>query len=377
MNERRGAIDWGAHLARMVEGLERRVDSAIGGIGWRTGRSNPIAAFVYRGFGTAERARVMGRVLEVDHTTPSGAGDPRWRNVFAALGRFESDEVPGARVAIRYGDVVQEVVTDPDGYFTTWIDGSAPDEAGTGWRKVRANLVEPAGLPGDSRILVPSAAARIGIISDLDDTVIRTGVRRLVRMLASTFLENARTRLPFPGVAAFYQALHAGTTGSASAPIFYVSSSPWNMHDFLLEFLEIRGIPVGPLLLRDWSMSHETFLPRGHHSHKTEAIELIFSTYPELPFILIGDSGQQDPEIYREMARRHPGRVPAIYIRDVTANPIRAAQVRELAADVAALGSKMVLVDDTLGAARHAAEHGWIAPERVAAVEEEIRVSAQ
>ncbi len=377
MEERRGVIDWGAHLARMVEGLERRVDSAIGGIGWRSGRPNPIAAFVYRGFGTPERARVMGRVLEVDHTAPSGAGDPRWRNVFAALGRFESDEVPGARVAIRYGDAVQEVVTDPDGYFTTWIDGSAPDEAGAGWRKVRADLVDPPGLPGESRILVPSASARIGIISDLDDTVIRTGVRRLVRMLASTFLENARTRLPFPGVAAFYQALHAGTTGSAQAPIFYVSSSPWNMHDFLLEFLEIRGIPVGPLLLRDWTMSHETFRPRGHHSHKTEAIELLFSTYPDLPFILIGDSGQHDPEIYREMARRHPGRVPAIYIRDVTANPIRAAQVRELAAEVAALGSKMVLVDDTLGAARHAAEHGWIAPERVAAVQEEIRVAAQ
>ena len=101
MEERRGVIDWGAHLARMVEGLERRVDSAIGGIGWRSGRPNPIAAFVYRGFGTPERARVMGRVLEVDHTAPSGAGDPRWRNVFAALGRFESDEVPGARVAIR------------------------------------------------------------------------------------------------------------------------------------------------------------------------------------------------------------------------------------------------------------------------------------
>ena len=377
MNERRGTMDWGARLARMVEGLERRVDSAIGGIGWRAGAPDPIAAFVYRGFGTAERARIMGRVLEVDHTTPSGAGDPRWRNVFAALGRFESDEVPGARVALRYGDTVKEVVTDQEGYFTAWVDGTAPEEAGTGWRRVSADVIEPAGLSGEGRILVPSASARVGIISDLDDTVIRTGVRRLVRMLAATFLENARTRLPFPGVAAFYQALHAGATGSAPAPIFYVSSSPWNMHDFLLEFLEIRGIPVGPLLLRDWTMTRETFLPRGHHSHKTEAIELIFATYPDLPFILIGDSGQHDPEIYREMARRHPGRVPAIYIRDVTANPIRAAQVSDLAAEIAELGSRMLLVDDTLGAARHAAEHGWIAPERVAAVEAEIRAAAE
>ncbi|HEX6645021.1 MAG TPA: phosphatase domain-containing protein [Gemmatimonadales bacterium] len=375
MNERRGVVDWGARLARMVEGLERRFDSALGGIGLSSGVPDPIAAFVYRGFGTPERVRVMGRVLEIGQTAPAGAGDPRWRNVFAAIGRFESDEIPGARVAVRYGAARRELVADDEGYFTGWIDGSAPDPTGSGWRRVAVDLLSPDGVGSEGQVLVPSPAARVGIISDLDDTVIRTGVRRLIRMLASTFLENARTRLPFPGVAAFYQALHAGPPGTAPSPIFYVSSSPWNMHDFLLEFMEVRGIPAGPLLLRDWSMSRQTFMPRGHHSHKTDAIELLFSTYPELPFILIGDSGQQDPEIYREMAARHPGRVPAIYIRDVTANPIRSAQVRELASEIAGLGSRMLLVEDTLAAARHAAEHGWIAPERVAAVEREIRAA--
>jgi len=375
MDERRGSTDWGAHLARMVEGIERRVDAAIGVLPWRAGAPDPIAAFVFNGFGTAERVRIMGRVLEVDHMTPSGAGDPRWRNFFAAIGRFESDEIPDARVRLSYGDSTLDAVTDEEGYFTAWLPGTAPDDTGSGWRRVSAELLEPAGLAGEGRVLVPRPDTRLGIISDLDDTVIRTGVRRLLRMLAATFLENARTRLPFPGVASFYQALHAGTTGGPPAPIFYVSSSPWNMHNFLLEFLEVRGIPTGPLLLRDWGLSRETFLPRGHHSHKSDAIELIFRTYPDLPFILIGDSGQQDPEIYSRMARRHPGRVAAIYIRDVTANPIRAAEVRDLAAEVESLGSRMLLIEDTLAAARHAAEHGWIAPERVAGVEEEIRLS--
>lgn len=375
MKERRGEIDWGARLARTIEGIERRVDAAIG-IGWRGGTPDPIAAFVYRGFGTAERVRVMGRVLEVRHTAPSGAGDPRWRNFFAALRRFESDEIPGARVLVRYGNAQEEVVTDREGYFHTWLAGGLPEPDATGWRPVHAELLQPSGVGSEGRVLVPASGTRLGVISDLDDTVIRTGVRRLMRLVASNFLENPRTRLPFPGVAPFYRALHAGVDGTLPTPIFYVSSSPWNLHDFLVEFLEVRGIPVGPLLLRDWTMSRETFLPRGHHSHKAEAIELIFTTFPDIAFILVGDSGQQDPEIYRDMARRHPGRVAAIYIRDVTANPIRAAQVRNIADEVGTLGTRMVLVEDTLAAARHAAEHGWIAPERVATVEDEIRAAA-
>lgn len=360
--------DWWGRLARLAEGVEGHVDAALGDRIRGLGVVGPARVCFFRTFGTDERIMVRGRVLRDRLHAPAGESDVRWRNLLAAVGRFESDEVPGARVRARYCGTEVEVVADIEGYFAVTIEGSAPAEGSLEWRQVEGELLSPPGVAGRGHVLVPHAGARFGVISDLDDTVIRTGVRNVVRMLAATFLENARTRLPFPGVAAFYHALRASGSGEATNPIFYVSSSPWNLHDYLLEFLQVRGIPVGPVMLRDWGTSRGSLLPPGHRVHKGDAIERIFRTYPSLPFVLIGDSGQRDPEIYREMAMRHPGRVLAAYIRDVTADPFRAAQVSRLAAEIGDLGTTMLLVDDTLAAAVHAAEHGWIAHDRVEAV---------
>lgn len=153
---------------------------------------------------------------------------------------------------MRYGDASTEVVADHEGYFSAVLPGPGAADTDPQWRVATTELLSPPGLGGTGRVLVPDPGARFGVVSDLDDTVIQTGVRRVLHLLSATFLENARTRLPFPGVAAFYQALRAEGPGIPPNPIFYVSSSPWNFHDFLLEFLEVRGIPVGPLLLRDW-----------------------------------------------------------------------------------------------------------------------------
>jgi len=366
-------MSWSRRVARIADFAERQLERATA-----PGREGPAHVAFYRGFGTSSEIRVTGRVLRGAPTQPAIADSSKWDNIVAALGRFESDEVPGARLRIEYGAAGEECVADHEGYFTARIASAPPPEstaAGTDWHPVRCALLSPSGASAEGQVLVPRAGARFGVISDLDDTVIRTGVRRVIRMLAATFLENARTRLPFPGVAAFYHALQSPQAGTAQNPLFYVSSSPWNLHDYLVEFLQVRGIPVGPLMLRDWGTSRDSLAPPPHHVHKGESIELILRTYPELPFILIGDSGQQDPEIYREMVIRHPGRIPAVYIRDVTANPLRAAEVKRLADEVRELGTAMVLTEDTIGAARHAAERGWIASDRVGAVEQEMHAA--
>jgi phosphatidate phosphatase APP1 len=180
-------------------------------------------------------------------------------------------------------------------------------------------------------------------------------------MLRLVLLTNAHTRLPFAGIAAFYRSLHSGAAGPFTNPLFYVSSSPWNFYDLLDEVFEVHDIPAGPLFLKDYGLARDLLLSRGHLEHKIAAIDHIFAAHPQLRFVLVGDSGQQDPEIYREAVRRHPGRVEAIYIRDVSSES-RDRAVRTIAADIASLGVEMVLVQDTITAAEHAAEHGLIDP---------------
>jgi phosphatidate phosphatase APP1 len=161
-------------------------------------------------------------------------------------------------------------------------------------------------------------------------------------------------------VAAFYEALQRGVEGRGYNPIFYVSSSPWNIYDVLEDFLNVHGVPPGPLFLKDWSLG----VLGKHTDHKLGIIRKLLRTYPELPFVLIGDSGEQDPEIYHQAVREHPGRVRAIYIRDVTTGG-RDAEVRAIADEVRGFGVEMVLAPDTAIAAEHAASIDLLTPDAV------------
>jgi phosphatidate phosphatase APP1 len=130
----------------------------------------------------------------------------------------------------------------------------------------------------------------------------------------------------------------------------------------LIDFLDLNDIPLGPLMLRDWGLTETDILPTSHGDHKLQAIQDILGTYPHLPFILIGDSGQEDPEIYHEVVRAFPHRILGMFIRDVSSASERGAAVSDLANDVVRDGSRLFLVQDTIEAAKQAAECGWIEP---------------
>ena len=208
--------------------------------------------------------------------------------------------------------------------------------------------------------------ARFGVISDLDDTVVRSSATSVLKMAWIVLRNNAHTRLPFEGVAAFYRALQRGADGRGSNPIFYVSSSPWNIYDMLEDFLDVHGVPPGPLFLKDWSL---TVLGK-HRDYKLGVIRRLLGTYEDLPFVLIGDSGEEDPEIYLQTVREHPGRVMAVYIRDVTSGE-RDDEIMAMAEEARKLGTEMVAVPNTNGAAEHASSIGLVAPSAIAAVRSE------
>jgi phosphatidate phosphatase APP1 len=199
------------------------------------------------------------------------------------------------------------------------------------------------------------------VVSDIDDTVVRTNVTSTLRMLATVVFTNAHGRTPFEGVAAFYRALQSGASGVEGNPIFYVSNGPWNFFGLLTEFFKVNDIPPGPLFLRDFS-PHVLFQSeRMHARSKLLHIERIIDTYPSLPFILIGDSGERDPEIYAEIVKRHPGRIRAIYIRCIDRRPGRMTDLAALTRSLSRTTTQFVLATDSAVAAAHAAGEGLIA----------------
>jgi phosphatidate phosphatase APP1 len=320
----------------------------------------------YHGHGTGEIVYLRGRVLRDPGVRPTSADRGRVRNLKNTLRRALTDEIPNARVRARFGGSEVETRTDPDGYFALGVPVKEPLPPVI-WHQAQLRVLDPTPSQhgaGDAtaRVLIPPADARFGIISDIDDTVVHTEATHWLRMLRIVLFTSAHTRLPFERVDALYRALQDGPTGREQNPVFYVSSSPWNLYDLLEEFFRVHGIPEGPLFLRDWNFSPRKLLGMGHQEHKLVQIRHLFDTYPSLRWVLIGDSGQEDPEIYHATAEEYPNRVAAIYIRDVTAAR-RAGQVRALAARVREAGVEMLLVREKNEAAEHAARHGLIAGE--------------
>lgn len=315
-------------------------------------KAGRLVIVAFCGYGTPTHATLRGRVLRPRTLTEATERDPRWRNALNVARRFLSREVEGVVVHGTLGGARATATTDEEGYFELAFAFDSP--LGGEWHEAALTLGSP-----ETAITAPVHVvqhASLGVISDLDDTVLESKVTRRWRMLATVMLGNARTRLPFPGVGALYRALVGGPSGSASNPVFYVSSSPWNLFDMLWAFLEYRRIPLGPIFLRDWSLS---MLRSEHGDHKLEAIGRIFAMYPTLKFVLVGDSGEQDPEIYREVVAKHPERVLAVYIREVT-GARRRQEVLALRQELRAANVDLVLATDSLAAAHHAYALGLI-----------------
>ncbi len=367
---------WREGLLTIMEQAERHFGRLKLFLKIRYGWLGPVSILPYIGHGTPREFHLVGRVLEEREIPLGSIEDSALRNLRTMIRRFLSAEVPGARVLVRFEGRERVVVADDEGFIDVRIEPREPLPEDSAWHTAELELLWPAAkgqrdFQAEGCVLVPPSKPRdgaFGIISDIDDTIVRTEATNLLRMARLVLFSNAHTRLPFEGVAAFYRALQRGADGDGDNPVFYVSTGPWNLYDLLEQFLKIQELPRGPIFLKDWGGLKDLLKGMDHRRHKLEVIRGIFDTHPTLSFVLIGDSGQQDAETYGQIAREYTGRVLAIYIRDVSRKE-RDVTVRGISEEVLSLGIPMLLVKDTVEAAEHAGSQGLISPDAL----EEIR----
>jgi phosphatidate phosphatase APP1 len=352
-------------IQRAIGSYERRKERIGHALRKRVGYFDPIRVVGYNGFGTAECAHIKGRVL-ADDKVDSDPDDHELEHLANMFRRYHTDEVPEAHVRVTFGGQKVDVQTGWEGFFDVDLVPDDSVDLDSLWHEVELELLAPKPRINQSTFRFSGAVqiptqAEFGIISDLDDTVLETGATDFFRQARIVLLNGPSTRVPFPGVAAFYHALQY-ERGRPANPIFYISSSPWNFYDLFAEFLDLHNIPRGSLLLKEHGFDEDRFIKTGHEEYKQKRIQYVLDTYPDLQFVLIGDSGQKDPEIYRAVVEDNPGRIRAIYVRDVSPNEsrVRDVEVNEIAHNVQANGVDMLLVDDTFEAARHARRIGLL-----------------
>ncbi len=291
----------------------------------------------YRGYGAQGRAVIRGRIYR----------EPARRSAY--LRRLARRGLGDIAVTGTLGGIATKAHTDRDGYFRLAWDSL--DAGLAGWQDVSLNA---AGTTATGEVHLRGAASRFVVVSDIDDTVMVTGVANKAAMYWRLFLQSPASRRAFPGVPDFYRALRDGVSGHEDNPVLFVSRGPWSIHDTLSGVFADRGIADPPiLLLREWGLTLQSPMPKRARAHKRELISEIMSVYGNAEYVLIGDNGQRDPDLYAGVVESGAGRVRAVYIRDVAGTG---------RADPLAGTDGLVVIGETGDMLRHARETGLISP---------------
>jgi phosphatidate phosphatase APP1 len=353
-----------------------------------------IRVLPFIGYGTPHRIRVQGRVVlgrpmvrpvtaDISPSATGLAASPparrslalgrmasareRWDTFREAVAPFLTVEVPGSLVTVRGPCGDTEGRCDRQGYLDVPVEagGLSPGwhelPVAASWRGRSAEATVP--------VFVVDPEATLGVVSDLDDTVIETGITRGLEFVRLTLFTELTGRTPLPGAAELYRALTTRRDGPA-VPVFYLSTSPWNLYELLARFLVLRGFPSGPLLLTDWGPSRTSLFRVQTQEHKLTLTRALLAENPALRVVLVGDTGQLDPEIYATLAQEAPDRVRAVYVRRTAGmTPARSVELDALVRRVSACGVPMLVVDDSVQIAAHAAELGLLDAADVEAVQ--------
>ena len=329
-------------------------------------KRDPLQIITFRTYGTNEHLYLKGRALEDEDIDLSQKG---WFNLLVnSWKQFETDEIRHCDLKLQVTNTnIFELSTDAEGYYLLdEVSGSlAAYKDPEGWIDYTIGYHNykgrhPINLNNKfiGQMLIPHEEAQFGVISDIDDTILHTGVtsRLKWKVAVNTFFISPEKRRALEGSSEFYNLLHSNSESNIPNPIFYVSNSPWNLYRYLEYFLKVNEFPYGPLLLRDFRTPFDR-TPKMELAHKYHEIFNILKTYPNLPFILIGDCGEKDPYIYLDVVKKYPEQIIGIYLRSV-AHSKKMKKVTDQLRDYSKV--PCLIVENTKEAIAHAKDNGFI-----------------
>lgn len=321
----------------------------------------------FLGYAGENKAVIMGSVIEETKISRHKFPKNKWKNISDIANRYWGIYIPFVRIKIHYNGDEQIVKANEKGIFETIIELSAKnknihDHNTEIHYEIMDTIIPSQGkIEAKGNIMYTNEnSAQYGVISDIDDTILVSYATSKLRKLYILLLKNAKSRVAFSGITAFYKALRNGTNEEQSNPVFYVSNSDWNLYDLIKDFCDINEIPDGPLILKQHRKNLFFFgMTKDVTRHKLQHIRRILNVYGNMKFILIGDSGQHDPEVYTTIAKEYPQRILAIYIRNIGLKS-KLLRVEHFAEETQKTGIPMLLVKNTEEAANHAAENEYI-----------------
>lgn len=276
---------------------------------------------LYRGYANEQELIVFGHVFRPNNANSYEFEKKRFKNAQSILNMFRVKTIPNAEVFLELHGEKIKTKTLKDGYFKFCIP--LQHELSYGWTDYYVSTVYNNEEIREKGTYVRPHEGTLGFISDIDDTFLVSHTRNFFKKIYILLFKNINSRHIFEDVVPHYQGL--STAGRYNKEeqnaFFYVSSSEWNLYNFIVKFTAKHQLPRAVLLLKDIKTSLTDFLVtgRGNHGHKFDKIKHILEFYPHLQYTLLGDDSQHDPYLYEDVCKIFPRTVKAVYIRQTGA----------------------------------------------------------
>lgn len=272
---------------------------------------------LYRGYVNDQELIVFGHVFRSLAPDKYEVDRRGYRHAKSVIKMFSIKPIKNAEIILRFKDLEVRTRTLDDGYFRFTIPFNQFLESG--WHKYTVSCkVNGKGIVEQGELLKPFKS-KLGIISDIDDTFLISHTHNIFKKLYVILTRNINNRKVFDDVVPHYQALsRAGQEGEGTFnSFFYVSSSEWNLYQFILQLARMHELPKAIIKLKKIKTGLADFLftGRGGHDHKFIKIKDVISFYPQLQYVLMGDDSQHDPQLYERVCKVFPMNVKAVYIR--------------------------------------------------------------
>ncbi len=275
---------------------------------------------LYRGYVNDKELVVFGHVFKSWAPDKYRMDRRGIRHAVSVIHMFRIKPLENVAVTLKFKNIEVTTKTLADGYFRFTIPYSEKLESGWHPFEVVCKLYD-FGIVETSELLKPFES-KVGVISDIDDTFLVSHSGNFLMKLYVMLLKNINKRKVFDDVVPHYQSLsRAGQENeTASNSFFYVSSSEWNLYEFIDLFARLHKLPKGVIKLKKikTGISDFLFTGRGSHDHKFEKIKDIIMFYPNLQYVLLGDDLQKDPNLYERIVKIFPQNIKAIYIRQTS-----------------------------------------------------------
>jgi phosphatidate phosphatase APP1 len=329
---------------------------------------NGASIKLYNGYGNSNNCVVYGHAFSLCPMPRKNYRNFFLFNSLALLRMFMVKLKGGATVKLFFEDMEYETETEKDGFFKFQWQPKSSLTAGTYQAKVvliKKRTKNKVVATAAADVIVPSSTS-FAFISDIDDTFLISHSSNLRKRIFVLLTENARSRRPFEGAVKHYRLLHGiDDDDKANNAFFYVSSSEWNLYDYIKEFVKEKQLPEGVFLLNQIKTFSKLFATgQGNHNGKFTRIVKIIEMYPKQKFVLLGDDSQKDIDIYSAVVEYFPNSISCVYIRRVR-TPEKP-HVREKQKDIEKAGVVFLYFAHSEEAILHSRSAGFIPSAKIA-----------